>query len=157
MRDNRPRQPQAGGISNRAPQGRDTPSRPSPATQAAPDPVLARIIVEGDAEALVKRAEELGRGLAQPLSTSQIRSLFTEVRQIEAQWRHSPERASRRLTLLKPKMAYRARKETGQGVQALVDVLTPCVDLVQGDAARFTRFVEFFEAILAYHKAYGGR
>jgi len=35
-------------------------------------------------------------------------------------------------------------------------VLSPAVDLVQGDADNFGRFVEFFEAILAYHKAYGG-
>ncbi len=53
------------------------------------------------------------------------------------------------------------RKERGRAVQELVNVLDPALDVVisekdttkQRDA--FNRFVEFFEAILAYHKAYG--
>ena len=39
----------------------------------------------------------------------------------------------------------------------LKQVLTQAIDLVGRDRARFTRFVEFFEAIMAYHKAAGGR
>ncbi|MBC7317257.1 MAG: type III-A CRISPR-associated protein Csm2, partial [Chloroflexi bacterium] len=35
--------------------------------------------------------------------------------------------------------------------------LKPAVDYVQGKTENFERFVEFFEAILAYHRAYGGR
>jgi len=53
-------------------------------------------------------------------------------------------------------MAYRARKERGQAVGQLVSVLSPAIDLVGDDRERFERFVEFFEAILAYHKAHGG-
>ena len=68
----------------------------------------------------------------------------------------------RKLILLKPKMAYRARRERGRGVEELTNVLDPAIDLVMGGAdlktqqERFHRFVEFFEAILAYHKAAGG-
>ncbi|GIV63108.1 MAG: hypothetical protein KatS3mg045_0447 [Bellilinea sp.] len=67
----------------------------------------------------------------------------------------------RRLILLKPKMEYRARRERGQAVRALVDVLKPALDAVtkapvDKQDEYFNRFVEFFEAILAYHKAYGG-
>ncbi len=99
------------------------------------------------------------------LGTSQIRALFGEVRQIQGQWGMGGEnrqRAARRLILLKPKMAYRARKERGRAVQALVEVLRPALDEViaekdsQKQDGHFKRFVEFFEAILAYHKAYGG-
>ena len=129
-----------------------------------------RIIITdpNSAELLVKQAKELGRFLTQKetnLSTSQIRSLFGEVRQIEAQWSMGSEqqkKARRRLILLKPKMAYRARKERGKAVQELVNVLDPALDVVisETDPAKqkddFQRFVEFFEAILAYHKAYGG-
>ena len=128
-------------------------SGPAPIDRA----ILSRIISDpGAAQELVQEAQRLGQELARPLSTSQIRSLFGEVRQIEADWRHNPERAHRRLILLKPKMAYRAKKEAGDGVTALVSVLDPAVDYVQGDAGNFRRFVEFFEAILAYHKASGG-
>jgi CRISPR-associated protein Csm2 len=119
------------------------------------------------AELLVKRADEIGRSMYDSkLSTNQIRALFGEVRQIEGQWNIDPEnrqKALRRLVLLKPKMAYRARKERGQAVRDLVDILTPALDEVlqvkdnakQQDQA-FQHFVEFFEAILAYHKSYGG-
>ncbi len=128
---------------------------------------LHTIIVDPDgAETLVKRADELGKSLKDmQLSTSQIRALFGEVRQIQAQWSMGEEqrkRASRRLVLLKPKMAYRARKERGKAVADLVAVLDPAIDEVikeknlDKQRERFQRFVEFFEAILAYHKAYGG-
>jgi len=117
---------------------------------------LKRIIEDAaSAELLVKEADRLGGALRQ-LTTSQIRSLFGEVRSIQAQWAQNPQRASRRLRLLQPKMAYRARKERGQAVGQLVSVLSPAIDLVGDDRERFERFVEFFEAILAYHKAHGG-
>jgi CRISPR-associated protein Csm2 len=132
-----------------------------------PSSELHSIITDPDgAQALVKWADQLGQELkSMGLATSQIRALFGEVRQIEAQWGINPEnrqKASRRLILLKPKMAYRSRRERGRGVQELVNVLGPALDevikekdpLKQDD--NFRRFVEFFEAILAYHKAYGG-
>jgi len=128
---------------------------------------LHTIIADADgAETLVRCADQLGRSLKESgLTTSQIRALFGEVRQIEGQW-HSDdlnrEKARRRLILLKPKMAYRARRERGRAVQELVGVLDPALQEVIQEKDRkkqdenFQRFVEFFEAILAYHKFYGG-
>ena len=96
------------------------------------------------------------------MTTSQIRAIFGEVRQIEAQLSADDaggqERALRKLLLLKPKMAYRARRE-GKGVAELTSVLDPAIDLVVGGAdpkENFKRFVDFFRAILAYHRAAGG-
>jgi CRISPR-associated protein Csm2 len=133
----------------------------------ATDTMIRTIITDPDgAETLVRRARQLGEELAKPLTTSQIRALFGEVRQIQAQWSMGdPHRAlaRRRLTLLKPKMAYRARKESGQGVARLVNELDAALDLVldQKNEERqtqcFQQFVEYFEAILAYHRAYGGK
>lgn len=117
---------------------------------------IKAIITENDAEKLVKAAEEIGRSLARQLTTSQIRAIFGEVRRIEGDWQNVPERASHSLILLKPKLAYRARKERGRGVEDLANVLTPAIDSVGTNHDNFTRFVEFFEAILAYHKANGG-
>jgi len=115
-------------------------------------------------ELLVKKANELASDLKKNnMTTAQIRALFGEVRQIEAEWEMENKRpeAYRRLVLLRPKMAYRARKERGQAVKMLVEVLEKALDQVtQADVAKrdgnFRRFVEFFEAILAYHKAFGG-
>ena len=125
---------------------------------------LKAVITKSDpdsAKLLVEHAEMLGKQLKNAnLSTSQIRALFGEVRQIHAQWSTGEEeRALRKLILLKPKMAYRAQRERGDGVKKLVDVLDPAIDQVVGGGnskENFQRFVEFFEAILAYHKAAGG-
>lgn len=153
-----------------------------------------RIIITGtDADAarlLVKSADSLGSALKNSgLTTSQIRSLFGEVRKIEAQWNmenaqqnalrtqederqrgsvgwkmeNAQQKALRRFILLKPKMAYQAKRSQGGAVRELVDVLDQAVDMVineKGEEVReanFRNFVSFFEAILAYHKAAGGR
>lgn len=81
--------------------------------------------------------------------------------------------ALRELTLLKPRLAYAASRNPV--VRHLADVLTPAIDGVldgidfqsaerdqwQGinkrALQRFGRFLDFFEAILAYHRAAGGR
>ncbi|MEW6504976.1 MAG: type III-A CRISPR-associated protein Csm2 [Chloroflexota bacterium] len=136
------------------------------------DEVQKIITQDATAELLVKQADQFGRELKDlGLSTSQIRSLFGEVRQIQGEWAVARQKGSnataerqkvlRRLILLKPKMEYRARRERGQAVRALVDVLKPALDAVtkapvDKQDEYFNRFVEFFEAILAYHKAYGG-
>ena len=126
---------------------------------------LKAIIVDGDAQATVEEAETLGRDLARQLSTSQIRNIFGSVRRIEMTWPEDPkdeaerrqaEQAQRELLLLKPKMAYQAKRERGRGVRTLTDVLADAIDLVTGDRQRFQHFVDFFEATLAYHKAHGG-
>ncbi len=111
---------------------------------------------------LVKWANTVGSSLAGSLSTNQIRAIFSEVRQIEGKWkiREQEDLAKRQLILLKPKMAYRAKKEetsTNKSVKNLVSVLDEAIDLVQSDKENFTRFVDFFEAILAYHRAAGGK
>ncbi|MDX9955265.1 MAG: type III-A CRISPR-associated protein Csm2 [Anaerolineae bacterium] len=114
------------------------------------------------ADLVVKYANSLGQELSRTLNTSQIRALFGEVRQIEGQMTVDHKTAWRRLHLLKPKMAYRVRRAQGAGVRGLVEVLNPAVDEVlkakdeETQKKYFKHFVEFFEAILAYHKYHGG-
>ncbi len=130
---------------------------------------LQAVITKSDPRStklLVDHAEDLGGRLKNAnLTTSQIRALFGEVRQIQAQLSIGEQeraRALRKLILLKPKMAYRARRERGRGVEELTSVLDPAIDLVvagtdqEAQERNFQRFVDFFEAILAYHKAAGG-
>jgi CRISPR-associated protein Csm2 len=127
---------------------------------------LQKIITDGDAKTTVKEAEVLGKELARQLSTNQIRNIFGTVRRIEMTWPEKPKNAEeenaaaqarRELLLLKPKMAYQAKRERGRGVKRLTDVLSEAIDLVENDRQRFQHFVDFFEAILAYHKAHGGK
>jgi CRISPR-associated protein Csm2 len=128
-----------------------------------PPQEIQQIITNPDhADLIVKYADMLGNELSRILNTAQIRALFGEVRQIEGQMSVDHRKAWRRLHLLKPKMAYRVRRAQGAGVRGLVDVLNPAVDEVlkakdqDTQQMYFKHFVEFFEAILAYHKFYGG-
>lgn len=132
-------------------------------TAALPQEVLQKIIWEGDSKVLVEEAKKLGEEYARNLATSQIRAIFSEIRQIEgmAQIEEQKDSAFSRLYLLIPKMKYRAGKEKG-AVKELVDnVLDPALNLVFTQSnkrdERFKHFTEFFEAILAYHKYYGGK
>lgn len=124
---------------------------------------------EKSAKVTVEWGDKLGAILVyHGLSTSQIRAIFGEVRQIEAklkisqlQGTASEAKVWNKLRLLIPKMAYRAKKE-GSGVKNLASVFEPAINFVidgesQKRLERFERFVNFFEAILAYHRAYGGK
>jgi CRISPR-associated protein Csm2 len=111
-------------------------------------------IMAGDAHTLVEVAERLGQDFANGLSTSQIRNVFGEVKRL--QMKGFDEQTARELILLKPKLAYQAGRHGGK-VKELAHVLSKAIDQVGSDAQRFEHFVDFFEAILAYHKAHGGK
>lgn len=123
-------------------------------------------------EELVKLAKTTAQQLIKDqLTRGQVRNIFTEVRKIEALWDaegvKKPEerdynKALRRLVMLKPKMDYQTSRIPQ--VQRLKEVLTEGIDSVvaaKGDAEklneRFKYFMNLFEAILAYHRAEGGR
>ena len=111
----------------------------------------ARVITEGG-EILVKEAEQQGQQLARNLTTSQIRNIYGAVKKMQMK---GGELDTHKLLMLKPKLAYAAKRH-GDGVDTLKDILTQAIDLVGKDKEKFSRFVDFFEAILAYHKFYGG-
>ena len=115
------------------------------------EPLDPRVITEGG-EILVKKAEQLGKQLARNLTTSQIRNIYGAVKKM--QMKGQPD--THKLLMLKPKLAYAAKRHGG-GVDTLKEVLTQAIDQVGDDQQKFNRFVDFFEAILAYHKAYDGR
>lgn len=121
-------------------------------------------IMKGDESGgeLVTFAEQTAKTLVRNnLTRAQIRNIFTEVRKIEATWEAHPVEAMRRLNMLKPKLDYQSAR--AKPVELLRDVLTQAinqVDAVKDKAERdrrFRVFMDLFEAILAYHRAEGGR
>lgn len=123
---------------------------------------LSMIITDPDrTQTLVEWAEKLGTILKSlQLTTSQIRNIFGTVRQIEMSWTlkdSEGERrdATRRLLLLKPRLAYQSKRE--KAVERLEKVLSAAIDHIGPSRENFQRFVDFFEAILAYHTAAGGQ
>jgi CRISPR-associated protein Csm2 len=110
-------------------------------------------VIRSGGRVLVQVAERLGPHLQQGrLTTSQIRNIYGTVKQMEMRGFDANE-----FVLLKPKLAYAAARANTQGARVLKDVLSCAIDEVGDDRTKFTRFVDFFEAILAYHKAAGGR
>lgn len=132
-----------------------------------PEAELQSILAEvpriiGDARAadvLVRRAEELAQKVRE-LRMAQARDIFDELRLIESIWMRNPTQALRRLHLLRPKLAYRSKRV--EELAPLAQVLDQAVqEVVKAESdgekhERFRRLLEFAEAILAYHKFYGG-
>jgi len=137
----------------------------SPSVQPISADDLKKIMTEDSAEAvrlLIQKADELGKELSKKLTTSQIRNIFGEVRSIEQEVgleeKTLPLNVQRRLLMLKPKMAYQVgRFGNNDALSALVKTLSDAINLIGNDVRRFHTFVDLFEAILAYHRRYGGK
>ncbi len=137
----------------------------SPSVQPISADDLKKIMTEESAEAvrlLIQKADELGKELSKKLTTSQIRNIFGEVRSIEQEVgleeKTLPLNVQRRLLMLKPKMAYQVgRFGNNDALSALVKTLSDAINLIGNDVRRFHTFVDLFEAILAYHRCYGGK
>lgn len=94
------------------------------------------------------------------LKTSQIRKFLSGVRGVEAKVnREKPENFSRQeAAFLKVHLAY--AKSRNDAVKPLMDVMTAVIDKIQEKGLEglkdFKIFVRFVEAVVAYHRFYGG-
>lgn len=123
-----------------------------PQQQSLSNQKVQQVIQQGGMP-LVKAAEDLGPRLQKGgLTTSQIRNVYGMVKKMEMRGFDANE-----FVLLKPKLAYAAARANKAGARELRDVLSWAIEAVGSDQTRFARFVDFFEAILAYHKAAGGK
>lgn len=115
-----------------------------------------REIVHKGGKKLVDTAERLGPRLNKGgLTTSQIRNIYGMVKQMEL--RGFDEGTAREFVYLKPKLAYAAKRAGKEGAKELRKVLSDAIDEVGTNEQYFANFVDFFEAILAYHVAAGGK
>lgn len=113
---------------------------------------------EESARVTIQEAERLAKHLvAEDLKAAQIRLVFSKVRQIEARWTNDAqhEQASlREMLLLKPRLKYQSKRTPS--MEALSNTLISLIDAVK-NRPQFQRFVDFFEAVVAYHKVSGGK
>lgn len=112
----------------------------------------------------VNFTEEFGKYLAtndeagKALTTSQLRKFFGAVKQIQMK----SEFDLTDVVLLKPKLAYAVGRAKGNNkgkhvkIEEFNDVIVSGINLVT-NKEQFKRFVSIFEAIVAYHKAAGGK
>lgn len=112
--------------------------------------------IEKEADAkLPAFAEKMGRFMAENgLTNSKIRSIYGEIKRIQI-GTFENEKAS--FYLLKPKVAYAVgRDNKNEGLltfQAVFDKASVSVT----DQKTYQNFCNLIEAVLAYHKAYGGK
>ena len=120
-------------------------------------------ISSGPEPELMDSAQKFGEKIKKTgLTTSQIRQVFSKLKSIEAK-KYIQQRTE--FMMLKPFIAYAAgRQAKVHGLQEFKEKITwgiDCVLNVHGDETeeekRFKNFCTFFEAILAYHRACGGK
>ena len=144
------------------------------ARELAP-PEKLKLIITGETpeaiQTLIEVAEKIGQYLVEKsVTTSQIRNIFGTARMIEQEVKTLeddkplPIRVQRNLQMLRPKLAYQYGRVQGRdddrkkaAMGALTSILSQAIALVGSDVRRFRNFMDFFEAILAYHRRYGGR
>ena len=112
-------------------------------------------IIKGANPALVEYAESAGKYMANNgLTNSKIRSIYCEIKRIQMGM-FEKEKSS--FYLLKPKVAYAlGRDDKNEGLKLFKKVFDVASEYVD-DQTSYQNFCNFIEAILAYHKAYGGK
>lgn len=97
------------------------------------------------------------------VTTSQIRNFFSEVKRIQRESITSDNIS--RFLLLRPKLAYAMARAIQKNHDSRMKIFKEVMEVAHRAVdpsseieleLRFQRFVDFFEAILAYHKSYGG-
>ena len=120
---------------------------------------LADAVKNGIDNNFINWAEDFGDKLANRdrLSTSQIRNIFGSIKKMEM----NPEMDLPGLLLLKPRIAYATQRN--KQLSNLAKELRSAIDVVDAEKNTaqqkdcFLRFCQGFEAILAYHRAAGGK
>lgn len=128
--------------------------------QIEPAKIQSFITQDANAKAMVEFAETLGKHLQEKkVTTSQIRNAYGNMKKLEmAGWQGN--RTQREILLLKPRLAYAAGRQQDrvakEGLENLRQVMDSAINAVNEEES-FKRFCQFFEAIIAYHKAAGGK
>lgn len=114
-----------------------------------PPDVLQRIIVHADAETMVDWAEKIGKALRGKVHLALVRRIYGTLKRL--QLGRFDDSSKRQLALLRPQLAYAVKRQSS--ATGLVQVLDPSIKLV-ASAPQLDHLVEFFEAILAYHREF---
>ena len=110
----------------------------------------------GANDEMVTFAERCGRELVDgKLTNSKIRSIYGEIKRIQGVQDFNKAKSS--FFLLKPKVAYAyGREPQNQGLRLFKEIFDGSFQYVTDDKT-FNNFCNLMEAILAYHRAFGGK
>lgn len=104
-------------------------------------------------------AEGMGRLLKEDgLTTSQIRNVFGEMRKIQM---NGFEKEKSNFLLLRAKLAYATKRQQAKGMDKFYELFCEAYDAVDTASDKggeqFNKLLQLMEAVLAYHKFYGGQ
>lgn len=104
---------------------------------------------------MVEYAESMGKFMAKNgLTNSKIRSIYGEIKRIQM-GEFEKEKSS--FYLLKPKVAYAlGRDDKNEGLKLFKKIFDTAANSVTSQKS-YLNFCNLIEAVLAYHKAYGGK
>lgn len=88
------------------------------------------------------------------MSNSQIRNVFGEIKRIQMVGDFNKSKSS--FYLLKPKVAYAYGRNKSEGLKIFKDIFDSSFKYVN-DNNTYNNFCNLMEAILAYHRAFGGK
>lgn len=94
-----------------------------------------------------------------PLTTSQIRKFFGELKRIQA----APDKYQEDIPMLKAKLAYAVGRDIKNNrqeskIKEFYEELEKGIDYIRkGNKEDLVRFVKLVESVVAYHKFYGGK
>ena len=122
---------------------------------------IQAIVQQDDPDLLVQGARTLASRLkGREATKTQVRHLFSTLRQIEMSWPRRPQEqdeiqqrddAYRELVLFGPRLAYQAQRH--EGLTPLASTIQAGIAVVGKDRRRLQRLVQFFEATVAYYIA----
>lgn len=95
--------------------------------------------------------------IIKPMSTTQLRKFFGEIKRIQAMGFDNPD-AKDDVLMLKPKLAYAVGRDKGEtklgDFYKQMSIALDAIDIQ--NTKHFNNFIKIFEAVVAYHKAAGG-
>lgn len=111
-------------------------------------------------ESFAKHLAPKDRTDSQALTTSQLRKFFAEVRLIENNL--EKKNCTSDILMLKPYLAYAVgREKKATRLRDFQKEISTAIDGIRKDAnhmvADYRNFISIYEAIVAYHKFYGGK
>lgn len=121
--------------------------------------------IMADYKTLVDKANEVGLYLKNTeVKSSQFRRIFNHIKQTQTKLNKDDKEKSsdneitgdslKALLLIKPKMAYTAGRHPN--LKYLYNLIVEFIDKIK-TINDFTKFCDFIEATLAYHKYHGGK
>jgi CRISPR-associated protein Csm2 len=102
---------------------------------------------KADYNAYIDKVKDIVKAYKNDISTSQLRNIFFDVRQ---------KKTPSELYVLRPKLAYAGARAEKKGAKVIMLLFDDLISQTKTEE-EVVEFQNFFEAVIAYHKYFGGR